>query len=211
MDPTAPVLQEELSLLRTQLSSQTASHEIALTALRSKLEAETKAHCEALAQLQASSAVLSKDNEQLRGRLAEAEKENADVIELWRSKLASAMTSHQQAMEELKASSGKRTGDSQAADLAKLEENLERLKLEHKLQLEESLAKHFAEAKRWTQDVEELRKQLHAVTEEKERLVESLRTNLESAEDQHLVELEEALGKLHNAEIRVKELETGTV
>lgn len=206
-DPTAPVLQEELSLLRTQLSTQTASHETALAVLRTKLEAESKAHCEALAHLQASSALLSKDNEQLRTRLAEAEKENADVIELWRSKLASSITSHQQAMEELKSSSGKGTGDSQEARLVMLQDTLERLQLEHKVQLEECLAKHTAEAKRWAQDVDELRKQLHAVTEEKERLVETLRTNLESAEDQHLVELEEALGKLHNAEVRVKELE----
>lgn len=206
-DPTAPVLQEELSLLRTQLSSQAASHETALAAMRTKLEAESKAHCEALAQLQASSALLSKDNEQLRARLAEAEKENAEVIELWRSKLSSAITSHQQAMQELKSSSAKGTGDSQEAELVKLQDSLQRLKLEHQLQLEENLAKHTSEAKRWAQDVEDLRKQLHAVTEEKERLVESLRTNLESAEDQHLVELEEALGKLHNAEIRVKELE----
>lgn len=205
-DPTAPVLQEELSLLRSQLSSQVASHEIALAALRTKLEADTKAHSEALAQIQASSALLSKDNEQLHARLAEAEKENADIIELWRGKLASTITSHQQAMEELKASSGKGTA-TQAAEPIELRETLERLKSEHKLQLEESLTRHTAEAKRHAQDVEELRKQLQAVTEEKERLVESLRTNLESAEDQHLVDLEEALGKLHNAEIRVKELE----
>lgn len=204
-DPAAPVLQEELGLLRTQLSSQAASHQTALAALHTKLEAETVAHREALSQLQASSVLLSKDNEQLHARLAEAEKENADAIELWQAKLASAVTSHQQAMEELKASPGTGTGDS--GELVKLLETLERLKLQHKGQLEESLAKHTAEAKRWTQDVDELRKQLHAVTEEKERLVESLRTNLESAEDQHLVELEEALGKLHNAEVRVKELE----
>lgn len=206
-DPVAPVLQEELSLLRSQLCSQAASHETALAALRTKLEAESKAHCEALAQLQASSALTSKDNEQLRARLAEAGKENAEVTELWRAKLASAITSHQQAMEELKSSLSKGTEDSRKAEIVKLQETLERLMLEHKAQLEESLAKHTAEAKRWAHDGEELRKQLHAVTEEKERLVESLRTNLESAEDQHLVELEEALGKLHNAEIRVKELE----
>ncbi|XP_072521040.1 CAP-Gly domain-containing linker protein 1 isoform X4 [Salminus brasiliensis] len=202
-DPAAAVLQEELGLLRAQLSSQSASHEAEQVALRSKLEAEEKAHFEALAQLQASSALLSKDNEQLRSRLTEAEKENTDVIELWRSKLASAMTSHQQAMEELKASSGTGASDSQAFELMELRETLERLKLE----LEESRARQNAEAKKWMQEGEDLRKQLVTVTEEKERLVESLRTNLESAEEQHLVEMEEALGKLHNAELRIKELE----
>uniref|UniRef100_A0A8B9JJX5 CAP-GLY domain containing linker protein 1a n=1 Tax=Astyanax mexicanus TaxID=7994 RepID=A0A8B9JJX5_ASTMX len=206
-DPAAAVLQEELRLLRAQLSSQSASHEAEQGSLRSKLEAEEKAHRETLAQLQASSALLSKDNEQLRTRLAEAEKENAEVIELWRSKLASAITSHQQAMEELKASSGMGADDSQVIELVELREALERLKEEHSLQLEESIARHNTEVKKWMQEGEEVRKQLVTVTEEKERLVESLRTSLESAEEQHLVEMEEALGKLHTAELRVKELE----
>ncbi|XP_036453807.1 CAP-Gly domain-containing linker protein 1 isoform X7 [Colossoma macropomum] len=206
-DPTTVVLQEEVNSLRAQLSSLRTSHEAELAALNAKLEAEEKAHCEALAHIQASSALLSKDNEQLRTRLSEAEKENADVIELWRSKLASAITSHQQAMEELKASSGKGVTDSQAVELVELREAYERLKATHSLELEESIARHNADAKRWMQEGEELQKQLLFVTEEKERLVESLRTNLESVEEQHLVEMEEALGKLHNAELRIKELE----
>ncbi|KAL7836427.1 hypothetical protein AOLI_G00277110 [Acnodon oligacanthus] len=206
-DPTAVVLQEEVSSLRAQLSSQRTSHDAELAALNAKLEAEEKAHREAFTHIQASSALLSKDNEQLRTRLSEAEKENVDVIELWRSKLASAITSHQQAMEELKASSVKGTTDSQAVELVELKEAYERLKATHSLELEESIARYNTDAKRWMQEGEELRKQLLTVTEEKERLVESLRTNLESVEEQHLVEMEEALGKLHNAELRVKELE----
>uniref|UniRef100_A0A3B4BSX5 CAP-Gly domain-containing protein n=1 Tax=Pygocentrus nattereri TaxID=42514 RepID=A0A3B4BSX5_PYGNA len=206
-DPAAVVIQEEVRSLRAQLSSLRTSHDAELAALNAKLEAEEKAHCEALTHIQASSALLSKDNEQLRTRLSEAEKENADVIELWRSKLASAITSHQQAMEELKASSGKGATDTQAVELVELREAYERLKATHSLELEESIARHNADAKRWMQEGEELRKRSLTVTEEKERLVESLRTSLESVEEQHLVEMEEALGKLHNAELRVKELE----
>lgn len=206
-DPAAAVLQEELGSLRTQLSSQGASHQAELAALHAKLESEEKAHCEALAQLQASSALLAKENEQLQSRLAEAEKEHGDVIDQWRSKLDSAVASHQQAVEELKASSGKEASDSRAAEFSELKEALERLKAEHKSELEDLLAKHSADARRWIQEGEDFRKQLLTVTEEKDRLVESLRTNLESAEEQHLVELEEALGKLHTAELRVKELE----
>ncbi|XP_076843315.1 CAP-Gly domain-containing linker protein 1 isoform X4 [Brachyhypopomus gauderio] len=206
-DPVTAVLQEELALLRTQLSSQAASHDVELAALRAKLEEEGKVHQEATSQVQASSARTSKENEQLRARLAEVEKENVEVIELWRSKLASATTSHQQAMEELKASSGKEAGAAQEAQLVELREALDRLKAEHKQELEESMSRHTADASTRMQEGEELRKQLLAVTEEKERVVESLRTNLESTEEQHLVEMEEALGKLHSAELRVKELE----
>ncbi|XP_062874322.1 CAP-Gly domain-containing linker protein 1 isoform X4 [Trichomycterus rosablanca] len=208
-DPTAPVLQAELILLRTQLSAQASSHGRELAALRAKLEEEGKATRENLAKLEASSALLAKDNEQLRAQLTEAEKEKVDAIELWRSKLESAVTSHQQAMEELKASSGapKGAGESQPPELYEMRENLERLKMQHKLQLDESQVKHSADITRLTKEAEGLRKQLLALTEEKERLVESLRSNLESTETQHLVELEEALGKLHTAELRVKELE----
>ncbi|KAI4889408.1 hypothetical protein NFI96_034092 [Prochilodus magdalenae] len=206
-DPTAVVLQEEVRSLNAQLSSQDSGHKAELAALHAKLEAEEKAHRETVSQIQASLALLSKDNEQLRTRLNEAEKENADVIELWRSKLASAITSHQQAMEELKASSGKGASDSQAIELIELKEALEKLKTEHRLELEESIANQNADAKKWVQEREDLQRQLHALTDEKERLVESLRTNLESTEEQHLVEMEEALGKLHNAELRIKELE----
>uniref|UniRef100_A0A4W4HDQ8 CAP-Gly domain-containing protein n=1 Tax=Electrophorus electricus TaxID=8005 RepID=A0A4W4HDQ8_ELEEL len=206
-DPATAVLQEELSLLHTHPSSQAASHDAEQATLRAKIDSEEKMHREATAQLQASLALLSKDNEQLRARLMEAAKENTDVIELWRSKLASAITSHQQAMEELKASSCKGVGDSHAAELVELRDALERLKAEHKLELEECMGRHTADAMRWKQEGEELRKQLLTLTEEKEHLVESLRTNLESTEEQHLVEMEEALGKLHNAELRVKELD----
>ncbi|XP_066511889.1 CAP-Gly domain-containing linker protein 1-like isoform X2 [Hoplias malabaricus] len=205
-DPTAAVLQEELSSLRAQLCSQSTNHETAIAALNGTIQAEEKAHNEALAKLQASLALLNKDNEQLRTRLTEAEKENDDVIELWRSKLASAITSHQQAMEDLKASSTKGASDTQVVEL-ELRAALEQLKAEHKLDLEACIAKHNAEVRKYIQEGEALRKQLVSITEEKDGMVESLRTNLESAEEQHLVELEEALGKLHNAEMKVKELE----
>lgn len=207
VDPAAGVLQEEVATLRAQLSSQGAGHKAELQDMRERLEAAERAHGEALAQLQASSGRLSKDNEQLRARLAQAEQENADVIELWRSKLASAMASHQQAMEELRATSEKGAGGAQAAELVELRGALERLKVEHKLALEEAGAQREAEATARSQEAEELKGRLLSLTEEKERLEESLRTNVESAEEQHLVEMEEVLGKLHTAELRVKELE----
>ncbi|XP_042562256.1 CAP-Gly domain-containing linker protein 1 isoform X4 [Clupea harengus] len=208
-DPAAAVLLEEVASLRAQLSSQGAGHQAALQDLRDRLEAAERAHGEALAQLQASSSRLSKDNEQLRARLAQAEQENADVIELWRSKLTAAMASHQQAMEELRAASEKGAGGAQAGELVELRGALERLKVEHKLALEEAGARREAEAAAQTRQGDELKAQLLSLAEEKERLEDSLRTSVESTEEQHLVEMEEQLGKLHAAELRVKELEEG--
>lgn len=203
-DSTLSPLLEEINSLRDQLTSQEAKQQEEMTKYKEKLEAQEKTHTEAVAQLQATSVRLSGDNEQM--RLSQAEKENADVIELWRSKLESAVASHQQAMEELKVSFSKGAG-AQTEELIETKSALERLKLEHKLVLEEAGTKHKADATAWTQETQALKAQLLSLTEEKERLEESLRSSVEKAEEQHLVEMEDVLGKLHAAEVRVKELE----
>ncbi|XP_051544932.1 CAP-Gly domain-containing linker protein 1-like isoform X2 [Myxocyprinus asiaticus] len=201
-EPTMAALQDELCSLRTQLAAQGASHQAELSVLRETLESREKAHGDTLAQLQASSGRLSKDNEQLCLSLAKAEEENFNVVEQWCAKLALVEASYQLVMEELKAASG-----ADQTELVELHMALEQLKASHKLELEEIGNNHAAEVTGWTYKTKELQAQLLGVTEEKEQLVESLRTNLEKVEEQHLVEMEEALGKLHTFELRVKELE----
>lgn len=203
---TVSPLLEEINSLRDQLASQQANHQEELGKYKEKVDAQDKIHNEAVAQLQATSVKLSGDNEQLQMRLSQAEKENAETVELWRSKLESTAASHQQAMEELKVSFSKGAG-AQAEELIETKSALERLKLEHKLAVEEAGAKHEADATGWTQEKQALKTQLLSLTEDKERLEESLRSSVERAEEQHLVEMEDVLGKLHAAEIRVKELE----
>ncbi|XP_035247288.1 CAP-Gly domain-containing linker protein 1-like isoform X3 [Anguilla anguilla] len=56
-------------------------------------------------------------------------------------------------------------------------------------------------------EVEELRARLREAAEEKERLEEALRGSLERTEEQHLVEMEDVLGKLHSAEMKKKRFE----
>lgn len=199
-------LLEEISSLKDQLTSQETKWQAEVAEYRVKLEAKEKIHDEAVAQIQASSLKLSSEKERLQIQLSQAEKENADTVELWRSKLESAFTSHQQAIQELKASFSKGAG-AQAEELVEVKSALEKLKLEHKLALDEAAAKHEAGVSAWTQQTQTLKAQLLSVTEDKERLEESLRSGVEKAEKQHLVEMEEVLGKLHAAEIRVKELE----
>ncbi|XP_058631782.1 CAP-Gly domain-containing linker protein 1 isoform X2 [Onychostoma macrolepis] len=199
---TMAVLQEELCSLRTQLAAQSDSHQAELSSLREMLAAREKEHSESLSHLQSSSGRLSKDNEQLLGQLTKSKEENSNIIEEWRAKLASVEASHQQALEELRTSH-----EPSKSELLEVHNALEQLKLTHKLELEQLAIKHASETMGWTGEAKEHKAQLLKVTEENERLVETLRTNLEKAEEQHLVEMEEVLGKLHSAELRVKELE----
>ncbi|XP_069555475.1 CAP-Gly domain-containing linker protein 1 isoform X4 [Brachyistius frenatus] len=203
---TLSPLLEEINSLRDQLASQEANQQEELGKYKEKLEAQEKNHSEAAAQLQATSVKLSSDKEQLQMRLSQADKENADVVELWRSKFESAIASHQQAMEELKVSFSKGAG-AQAEELVETKSAIERLKLEHRLALEEAEAKHEAHASDWNQEMQALKAQLFSLTEDKEGLEESLRSSVEKAEEQHLVEMEDVLGKLHAAELKVNELE----
>ncbi|XP_034726880.1 CAP-Gly domain-containing linker protein 1 isoform X6 [Etheostoma cragini] len=203
---TVSPLMDEINSLRDQLASQEAKQKEELKKYKEKLEAQEKTHSEAAAQVQATSVRLSGDNEQLQMRLSHAEKENADIIELWRSKLESAIASHHQAMEELKVSFSKGSG-AQTEQLIETKGALEKLNVEHKLALEEAGAKHEADAAAWIQEKQALKAQLLSLIEDKERLEESLRSSVERVEEQHLVEMEDVLGKLHAAELRVKELE----
>uniref|UniRef100_UPI0037E7F1D5 CAP-Gly domain-containing linker protein 1 isoform X4 n=1 Tax=Semicossyphus pulcher TaxID=241346 RepID=UPI0037E7F1D5 len=203
---TLSPLLEEINSLRDQLAAQEAKQQEDLAKYKEKLEAQEKSHTEAAAQLQATSVKISGDNEQLQMRLSQAEKDNAESIDQWRSKLESAIASHQQAMEELKLSFSKGAG-AQAEELVETKSALQKLKLEHTLALEEAGAKHAAETATWTQEKQALKAQLLSLTEDKERLEESLGSSVEKVEEQHLVEMEDVLGKLHAAELRVKELE----
>ncbi|KAM8886319.1 CAP-Gly domain-containing linker protein 1 isoform 5-T17 [Spinachia spinachia] len=202
---TLSPLLEEITSLRDQLASQEVKQQEELTKYRERIETQEKSHSEAAARLQAASVSLSGDNEQLKMRISQAEKENADIIDSWRSKLESVVASHQQAMEGLKGSFSN-GADAQTKELIETKSKLERLKIEHNLAAEEAGAKHEAHAAAVTQEVQALKAQLSSLIEEKERLEESLRSSVEKAEEQHLVEMEDVLGKLHNAEVKVNEL-----
>ncbi|KAI1881952.1 hypothetical protein AGOR_G00245330 [Albula goreensis] len=133
----------ELSTLRAQLAAQSAQHQAEVSALRERLEAGESGHKREAAHLRATSDGLSKENELLRARLAQAEK----------------------------------VKEKEAAGAGKSERR----------------------------EVEDLRVRLQQVMEEKEKLEESLRTSMERTEEQHLVEMEDVLGKLHTTELQVSE------
>lgn len=205
-DATLSPLLEEISSLREQLASQEAKHQEDVAQYKEKLETEEKSHSDAVAQLQATSVRLSGEKEQMQMRLSHVEKENAENVDLWRSKLESAVAAHKEAIEELKVSFSKGAG-AQTEELLETKSALERLKSEQTLALEEAGAKREAEARAWAAERQAVNAQLLSLTEEKERLEDSLRSSVERAEEQHLVEMEDVLGKLHAAELRVKELE----
>ncbi|XP_052447501.1 CAP-Gly domain-containing linker protein 1 isoform X5 [Carassius gibelio] len=172
-----PALQEELCSLHTQLDAQGHRHQEELDSLHKMLAAREEEHRQSLSQLQSSSGRLSKDNEQLLSQLAKSKEENSNIVEEWRAKLASVEALHQQALEQLRAS-----------DTCELRKALAN--------------KHASQATGCTGEANDHQTQL-----QNERLVETLRTSLEKTEEQHLVEMEEVLGKLHSAELRVRELE----
>lgn len=205
-DAALSPLLEEIHSLREQLASREAKLREEMAQYKEKLETEEKSHSEAVAQLQATSVRLSGENEQMQMRLSHAEKENVENVELWRSKLESAIASHKEAIEELKVSFSKGAG-AQTEELLETKSALERLKLEHTLALEEAGAKHEAEARVWAAEKQAVNAELLSLTEDRERLEGSLHSSVERAEEQHLVEMEDVLGKLHAAELRVKELE----
>lgn len=205
-DSTLSPLLEEIHSLRDQLASEEAKHQEELAKYKERLEAQEKTHSEEVAQLQATSVRLSGVREQLQMRLSQSEKESAEITELWRSKLESAIASHQQAMEDLKVSLSKGAG-TLTEELVETKSALERLKSEHNLSLEEARGKHEAAATAWSQEMQAQRAELLSLTEDKERLEELLQSRVEKTEEQHLVEMEDILGKLHAAEVRVKALE----
>jgi len=205
-DSTLSPLLEEINSLRDQLATHVVKQQEDLTKYKEKLDAQEKVHSEAAVLLQATSVTLSGDNEQLQMRVSQAEKENSDIVELSRSKLEAVIASHQQAMEDLKVSFSKGEG-AQTEELIETKSALASLKIEHKLALEEAGAKHEAEAAVLTREMQALKAQLYSSIEDNERLEESLRSSVDKAEEQHLVEMEDVLGKLHNAELEVKDLE----
>lgn len=205
-DSTVSSLLEEIKSQREQLASVEAQRQEEVASYEEKLEAKEKANSEAAAQLQATLVRLSGDKEQLQMRLSRAEKEHADAEELWRSKLEAAVTSHKEALEELKVSFSNGASD-QAKELLETKSMLETLKQEHQAALEEAGSRREAEARAWSLEMQALSAQVAALSQDKERLEEALRSGVERAEEQHLVEMEDVLGKLHAAELRVKELE----
>ncbi|XP_056274355.1 CAP-Gly domain-containing linker protein 1 isoform X2 [Pseudoliparis swirei] len=205
-DSTLSPLLEEINSLRDQLATHVVKQQEDLTKYKEKLDAQEKVHSEAAVLLQATSVTLSGDNEQLQMRVSQAEKENSDIVELSRSKLEAVIASHQQAMEDLKVSFSKGEG-AQTEELIETKSALASLKIEHKVALEEAGAKHEAEAAVLTREMQALKAQLYSSIEDNERLEESLRSSVDKAEEQHLVEMEDVLGKLHNAELEVKDLE----
>ncbi|XP_051776923.1 CAP-Gly domain-containing linker protein 1 isoform X6 [Erpetoichthys calabaricus] len=196
----------ELNSLKDQLALKIRDHQSELKALEEKLENAEKLNEKEKAQIQLSNEKLLKENNLLKNKLCQIEKENCDVIELWKIKLESAIASHQQAMEELKVSFSKGAG-AQSAELIELKSTIEKFKLDHKIELENVQKQYDLENSKYLNEQELLKKQLLEVSEEKEKLVETHRTVLDNTEEQHLIEMEEVLNKLQNAEMKVNELE----
>lgn len=203
---TSLSLLQEISTLQEKMASVNKEHEVEKKSLRDKLGVTEESFQKEIKTLLSSNEKMAKENNSLKAKLDTTHKENLEVIELWKSKLESAVASHQQAMDDLKTSFSKGAGI-QAAEFAELKVEVEKMREHHQNEASNLKMKQEGERSGLVKEIEALNSKLLEVTEEKERSLEALKTQLESAEDQHLVEMEETLIKLHESETKVKDLE----
>ncbi|KAM5238576.1 CAP-Gly domain-containing linker protein 1 isoform 5-T5 [Ctenodactylus gundi] len=199
-------LLQEISSLQEKLEVTHADHQREVTSLKEHMGAREETYEKELKALHTATEKLSKENESLRSKLDHANKENADVIALWKSRLETAIASHQQAMEELKVSFSKGVG-SETAEFAELKTQMDKVRLGYQHEIENLQNKQDSERSAHAKEMEALRAKLMSIIKDKESSLETVRAKLDRAEDQHLVEMEDTLSKLQEAEIKVKELE----
>nr|XP_036870323.1 CAP-Gly domain-containing linker protein 1 isoform X14 [Manis javanica] len=194
-------LLQEISSLQEKLEATHADHQREITSLKEHFGAREETQLKEIKALQAATEKLSKENESLKSKLDHANKENSDVIVLWKSKLETAIASHQQAMEELKVSFSKGIG-METAEFAELKTQTEKMRLDYQHEIEKLQNKQDSERSAHSKEIEALRAKLMKIIKEKENSLEALKAKLDRAEDQHLVEMEDTLNKLQEAEIK---------
>ncbi|KAM5238581.1 CAP-Gly domain-containing linker protein 1 isoform 10-T10 [Ctenodactylus gundi] len=194
-------LLQEISSLQEKLEVTHADHQREVTSLKEHMGAREETYEKELKALHTATEKLSKENESLRSKLDHANKENADVIALWKSRLETAIASHQQAMEELKVSFSKGVG-SETAEFAELKTQMDKVRLGYQHEIENLQNKQDSERSAHAKEMEALRAKLMSIIKDKESSLETVRAKLDRAEDQHLVEMEDTLSKLQEAEIK---------
>nr|XP_025745615.1 CAP-Gly domain-containing linker protein 1 isoform X4 [Callorhinus ursinus] len=192
---------QEISSLQEKLEAAHTDHQREIASLKEQFGAREETHQKEIKALQAATEKLSKENESLKSKLDHANKENSDVIALWKSKLETAIASHQQAMEELKVSFSKGVG-TETAEFAELKTQIEKMRLDYQHEIETLQNKQDSERSAHAKEIEALRGKLMAVITEKESSLEAVKAKLDKVEDQHLVEMEDTLNKLQEAEIK---------
>lgn len=147
-----------------------------------------------------------KENEFLRSKFDYVNKENFDVIVLWKFKLEIVIVFYQQVMEELKVFFSKGIG-TDFVEFVELKIQIERLRLDYQYEIESLQSKQDFERFVYVKEMEIMQVKLMKIIKEKEDSLEVVKARLDSVEDQYLVEMEDTLNKLQEAEIKVKELE----
>ncbi|XP_023576373.1 CAP-Gly domain-containing linker protein 1 isoform X9 [Octodon degus] len=198
-------LLQEISSLQEKLKVTHTDHQREVTSLKEQCGSREESYQKEIKSLHSATEKLAKENESLRSKLDHANKENADVIALWKSKLQTAIGSHQQAMEALKVSF-KGLG-TETAELAELKTQIDKLKVDYQQEIENLQNKQDSERSAHAKEMETLRANLMGIIKDKESSLEAIKSKLDKVEDQHLVEMEDTLTKLQEAEIKVKELE----
>ncbi|XP_069475711.1 CAP-Gly domain-containing linker protein 1 isoform X8 [Ambystoma mexicanum] len=198
---TSLSLLQEINSLQEQIDALNKAHQHEITLMKGQFNTSDESYKQEIMTLKANAEKIVKDNEALKTKLEEANKENSDVTELWKSKLESAITSHQQSMEELKLSFTKGIG-AQAAEFVDMKSRLEALTSEHQNEIKSLHAKQEAETSTHVKEMEALKAKLLEMTEERDKELEKLKSTLEAAENQHLIEMEDLLNKMMDTELK---------
>lgn len=203
-DGSASVLQD-ISSLQDQIAAMSKEHQHELDIHKLKLKSLEESHQRENETLKSAGVELCKENDALKTKLAEADRECSAITQLWKSKLEALAASHHQAMDELKLSLSKDSG-AQLNELVEMKTKLEQLKSEHQNETETLKMKYDLEKDEQLRQIADLNGRLLQITKESEKHLEGLRSKLETAEDQHLVEMEDVLNKLHEAEVKATDL-----
>uniref|UniRef100_A0A8C4Q099 CAP-Gly domain-containing protein n=1 Tax=Eptatretus burgeri TaxID=7764 RepID=A0A8C4Q099_EPTBU len=175
-----PTMQAELDGLREQLGAMNRGHQQEVASLKEQLLAAQRDYQAEVLQLRATNDRLSEEAHMLQTRFERTSRESLGTVEQWKGRLEAMVSEHRRTMDELHSSMSSKNATHQK-EVAELRSALDAAQKE----------------------IVYLRRQLEEAKEERERESAAWRARLDAITDQHLVELEETLGKLNEAEERL--------
>uniref|UniRef100_UPI00358EE188 CAP-Gly domain-containing linker protein 1 isoform X2 n=1 Tax=Myxine glutinosa TaxID=7769 RepID=UPI00358EE188 len=179
-----PTLQAELDGLREQLGAMSRGHQQEVASLKEQLLAAQRDFQAEVLQLRATNDRLSEEAHTLQSRFERTSRESLGTVEQWKGRLEAMVSEHRRTMDELHSSMSSKNATHQK-EVAELRAALDAAQKE----------------------IVYLCRQLEEAKEERERESAAWRARLDAITDQHLVELEDTLGKLNEAEERLRATE----
>ncbi|KAJ7996834.1 hypothetical protein DPEC_G00222630 [Dallia pectoralis] len=209
-DPTQGlVVPSKTLLLQEQLLSVGREHHRESSQLKEKYEAAVAAGQLEMDRLRATVDKQSQENIELKQRVQQATTENMEMMVNWKVKLDTLVNDHQRSLEDLKISLSSRNGAAENQEPQELITNLESLRMEHQLELENLKAKQEIEVAMLTKERVDLRSRLQDAMDQLGESSQNWKNQAqtEARSSQQALQLREAREELQKAHLRVGELE----